>query len=453
MKRIDTATKAVDLFGAGKHGFKDGNLGLGVLPTDFDASICNNLQEEPANLVEAAGLVLDGNVRTQVAQAIKRIAGANVTTVTFAMSPFALTADHAGLVLVDCTGGNVVLNLPAASVVAGLPIRYVAVKTDASVNTGTFNRAGANTIDGAPSFALATQYQSRTIRSNAVDGWASIGASGAASTGKQIQSINATVAASALTLTLNPTQLDFRATPLTSGTVNARTLAAAASLVVPSTATLGTTNAVASRLVLLALDNAGAIELAVVNLSGGNNLDETSLISTTAISATATAANVIYSTTARAVVAYRVVGYVESTQAIAGTWATAPSTIQGVGGNASGNQIVRNALNAAGAAPMFACRAWVNFDGTTGAIRASGNVTSVTYNAVGDYTVNFTTAMPDLNFCAVGNHNGTTQNLNPSMISSTTSSYRFSTSGGAGTGTGVSFGNVNPAAVQMSFFR
>lgn len=331
MKRIDTATKAVDLFGAGKHGFKDGNLGLGVLPTDFDASICNNLQEEPANLVELAGIALDGNVRTQVTQAIKRLAGANVTTVTFAMSPFTLTADHAGLVLVDCTGGNVILNLPAATVVAALPIEYVAVKTDASVNTGTFNRAGANTIDGATSFALATQYQSRTIRSNAVDAWASIVATNIA---KQIQPITAAVAGSALTVTLNPTQLDFRATPVTSGTINSRTLAAAASLVIPSGATLGSVNAVPCRLVVLALDNAGAIELAAVNLVGGSNLDETSLISTTAITAAANAANVIYSNTARANLPFRVVGFVDSTQAVAGTYATPPVKVQGAGGQA-----------------------------------------------------------------------------------------------------------------------
>jgi hypothetical protein len=42
----------------------------------------------------------------------------------------------------------------------------------------------------------------------------------------------------------------------------------------------------------------------------------------------------VYSTTARTSVAYRVIGYIESTQATAGTWATAPSTIQGYGGQA-----------------------------------------------------------------------------------------------------------------------
>lgn len=55
--------------------------------------------------------------------------------------------------------------------------------------------------------------------------------------------------------------------------------------------------------------------------------------------------------------------------------------------------------NDSGSAPSYACRAWVNFNGTgTVAIRASGNVSSITDNGVGDYTVNFTTAMPDTNF-------------------------------------------------------
>lgn len=66
-----------------------------------------------------------------------------------------------------------------------------------------------------------------------------------------------------------------------------------------------------------------------------------------------------------------------------------------------------------GSAPIYGCRAWVSFDGTkdtTGAtstantnrlIRASGNVTSVLRNGTGDYTVNFTTAMPDANYSAV----------------------------------------------------
>jgi hypothetical protein len=67
-----------------------------------------------------------------------------------------------------------------------------------------------------------------------------------------------------------------------------------------------------------------------------------------------------------------------------------------------------------GSAPIYGCRAWVNFDGTrneadttastNGAnvlIRASGNVASVLKNATGDYTITFTTAMPDTNYIHV----------------------------------------------------
>ena len=57
------------------------------------------------------------------------------------------------------------------------------------------------------------------------------------------------------------------------------------------------------------------------------------------------------------------------------------------------------ALGNVGTAPVYAARAWVNFNGTgTVAIRASGNVSSITDNGTGNYTVNFTTAMPDANY-------------------------------------------------------
>ena len=60
---------------------------------------------------------------------------------------------------------------------------------------------------------------------------------------------------------------------------------------------------------------------------------------------------------------------------------------------------ITDALNAGGSAPVYACRAWVNFNGTgTVAIRASGNVSSITDNGAGQYTVNFTTSMPDANY-------------------------------------------------------
>ena len=84
-------------------------------------------------------------------------------------------------------------------------------------------------------------------------------------------------------------------------------------------------------------------------------------------------------------------------------------------------------------ATAYGCRAWVNFNGTgTVAIRASGNVSSITDNGTGDYTVNFTTAMPDANYVVAGSTVGNT--LGSSYISfigtnfntvNTTSSFRF----------------------------
>jgi len=60
----------------------------------------------------------------------------------------------------------------------------------------------------------------------------------------------------------------------------------------------------------------------------------------------------------------------------------------------------RAPLNATGTAPIYACRAWVNFNGVgTIAIKGSGNVSSITDQTTGDYSLNFTQPMPDANYC------------------------------------------------------
>ena len=72
--------------------------------------------------------------------------------------------------------------------------------------------------------------------------------------------------------------------------------------------------------------------------------------------------------------------------------------------DASGNLAFNSGYGSS--ATAYGCRAWVNFNGTgTVAIRASGNVSSITDNGTGDYTVNFTTAMVDANYSAVAASN------------------------------------------------
>ena len=74
-------------------------------------------------------------------------------------------------------------------------------------------------------------------------------------------------------------------------------------------------------------------------------------------------------------------------------------------------------------------KAWVNFNGSGGAIRASYNVSSITVNGTGDYTVNFTNAFSDTNYVAVvAGGTGTSNNAfnsNTPSAAPTTSTFRF----------------------------
>jgi len=71
-----------------------------------------------------------------------------------------------------------------------------------------------------------------------------------------------------------------------------------------------------------------------------------------------------------------------------------------------------------GTAPIYLCRAWVNFNGTgTVAIRASGNVSSITDNGTGAYTVNLTNAMPDIDYSVNTTMGGTTTAAAPVSVS------------------------------------
>ena len=106
---------------------------------------------------------------------------------------------------------------------------------------------------------------------------------------------------------------------------------------------------------------------------------------------------------------------------------------------------------------VYTAKAWVNFDGTfgtspftvaNGGIRAAGNVSSVTDNGTGDYTINFTNAMPDVNYVMSGSVDDTAFGsyvvVGNSNTARTTSAYRFRTWGGAA---------FDFTIVSVSFFR
>ena len=103
-----------------------------------------------------------------------------------------------------------------------------------------------------------------------------------------------------------------------------------------------------------------------------------------------------------------------------------------------------------GTAPLYMCRAWVNFNGTgTVAIRASGNVSSITDGGVGTYTVNFTTSMVDANYVMTGT-SSTSGGNNPVIVRGPTTpgvgSAAFETIQANGA-------NQDPSGVYLAFFR
>lgn len=108
-------------------------------------------------------------------------------------------------------------------------------------------------------------------------------------------------------------------------------------------------------------------------------------------------------------------------------------------------------------ATAYGCRAWVNFNGTgTVAIRASGNVSSITDNGTGNYTVNFTTAMPDANYSANITAGGNTVGRQPvvsasvdstgATVAPTTTAFRFNV-------VTISITNTDADYLNVAIFR
>jgi len=143
--------------------------------------------------------------------------------------------------------------------------------------------------------------------------------------------MTATIAASAITVTLNRCALSFHHTVQTAGTPVVIAMPTALTLVIASTDSFGAVTADGvRRLVILAYDNAGTIELAASSLAGGVNLDEVGVITT---AATATTLTAIKAAAVRTGVAYKVVGFVDATFTTAVGWGSLV-VVQPIGGQA-----------------------------------------------------------------------------------------------------------------------
>lgn len=137
MRRIDTSTKAVDLFGVGKHGFRNGDPALAILATKLNAEFFNSLQEEVASLIEASGQTLNPADNTQLAKAMPvhgqcRLSFVSATTIVL--------APHDGNCLII---NGLMMRVPAG----GVSISNTGLAASTLYNVYAFMNAGAMTLE------------------------------------------------------------------------------------------------------------------------------------------------------------------------------------------------------------------------------------------------------------------------------------------------------------------
>ena len=148
----------------------------------------------------------------------------------------------------------------------------------------------------------------------------------------KIQPLTAVVNSNQLVITLAPTSLNFRNATLSNGAVETLSNSSNLTLTLPAAGTLGTVTNTLARLVVLAVKNGSNMELAITNLTGGYNLDETNTITTSSAAATTTTA--VYCASNLTNTVYRVVGFIDATYLTSIPGWSSITEVQGIGGQA-----------------------------------------------------------------------------------------------------------------------
>lgn len=254
--------------------------------------------------------------------------------------------------------------------------------------------------------------------------------------------LSTTVASNALTVYLkqsdgatdcdgtNSCAIGFRSSAETTGAFNLRSITTGMSTVISSGSTLGHQSGVTQAAYVYAIDNAGTVELAV---SGSYLGGEGTVISTTAEggAGAADAYNVMYSTTSRSNVPFRLIGRFVSNEATAGTWASNSSEIS-VWPFKTG-EVKTDAMTGAG---IY----WISFGGASERSQCTSNpctiyaqsgawVTSVARNGTGDYTLNIVSGICSRAPICWGidaQGNGNTSFMLTTGAAPTTTAFRFS---------------------------
>jgi hypothetical protein len=152
--------------------FSQGNPGSGIPATVPGYEWFNGVQAELIAVIERSGLVPDADTLDQVRRSLDRLHGGGVTSVSANVT---LTADSAGLVLVDATGGARTITLPAANAANGRPIQFRFVRLDATANAVTIQRAGGDTFRGGATSVTMPRSSALLIASDGASVWDTLG--------------------------------------------------------------------------------------------------------------------------------------------------------------------------------------------------------------------------------------------------------------------------------------
>lgn len=395
-----TALNALTSGGVSHIAAMKGYSGTVLLPGySFDGDLNSGFYRIGADNV---GIAVNGTkivdvdtVGVEVAGTLDASKGADVA------SAATLDLDTATGMFPDITGTTTVTAVTLSAGKRRLGVARGALQFTASASLVVNGSATTNYTTTAGDLLFFEGYASSVVRV-----WTVSGGSSEATWQNATQPINlsiaVSVAANALTIAAkghdgndpsssNKVYVPFRSGTANSGDTEVLTLTAAASLTVSSGSTLGTSNGVAATLLVVAFNDGGTFRLGVINPTTLPVKDGIASSTAEGGAGAADTANTIYTGAAVTSKAMRVLCAITITEATAGTWASAPTTVQ-VGNDAS------IALQQQAGQLM----AWLNYNGVTNTIRGSGNISSVTDNGAGDYTLNFTTPMPDANYSAVG---------------------------------------------------
>ena len=241
----------------------------------------------------------------------------------------------------DAHAGSAITNTPSGNL-AATNMQSAVNELQSDVDTRALDADLDTHIDGYNVHGItnaSTATSGQVLTSNGDDTSSYADPSAAPSNSYEISNLGiaASVSASALTIALkqadgssdattgNPVKVGFRTATIGSGAYTQREITSSLSMTVSSGSTLGTKSATAHYIYLYAIDNAGAVELAVTM----TQVDE-GVLQTTVAEGGAGAADLnrnLYSTTARTDVPVRLIARLKSTQTTAGTWAAVPTAI------------------------------------------------------------------------------------------------------------------------------